>query len=39
MKSAIFWRNDLIHGTREKFDSDRKANLRKYAQDFEESVV
>ena len=37
MKSAIFWRNDLIHGTREKFDSDMKANLRKYAQDFEES--
>ena len=37
VKSAIFWRNDLIHDTREKFDSDMKANLRKYAQEFEES--
>lgn len=37
VKSAIFLRNDLIHGTREKFDPEIKANLRRYAQDFEKS--
>lgn len=37
VKSAIFWRNDLIHGTSEKFNQEIKANLRKYAQDFEKS--
>ncbi len=37
VKSAIFWRNDLIHGTSEKLDQEIKSNLRKYIQDFEES--
>lgn len=37
VKSAIFWRNDLIHGTSEKFDQEIKTNLRRYAQDIEKS--
>lgn len=37
VKSAIFWRNDLIHGTSKKFDQGLKTELTGYAKEFEKS--